>query len=66
MPWLGPIRPLTMKRRSVSGNEREGLVELVAIGLQVIEVGVLRRLGQREEDALVFLGGELGLACSCT
>ena len=66
MPWLGPFLPLTMKRRSVSGNELNACVELVGIGFQVIEIGVLRRLGQREQHPLILLGREFGASYACT
>ena len=43
------------------GERAKGLVELVGVGLLVIEIGILRRFGQCEEDPLVLFGSELGL-----
>ena len=60
MPWLGPNRPLTMKSQIGLGKRGERPVELGVVGIGVVEVRILRRLGQREEHALVLFGGELG------
>ncbi len=47
------------ERRVCFGKGPERLVELVAETVHVVDVGVLRRLGLREQHALVLLWGEL-------
>ena len=59
MPWFGPKRPLTTKRSSASGIEVNALSSSLAIGVEVIEIGVLRPLGQREQHALVLFRRQL-------
>ena len=39
----------------------EYVVELLAIGVHVVEIGVLRRLADGEEDALILGRRELGV-----
>ena len=43
------------------GDRAVGLIESLGRVLEIIEIGVLRRLDQGEEDTLVFLGRELPL-----
>ena len=49
--------PLTTKRCVGLRERGERLVDLIAVEVDIVEIGVLRRLDQREDDPLVLLGG---------
>ena len=51
--------PLMVNTCSFSGTVRVDLVELLGGVLEIVEIGVLRRLDQGEQDALVLLRREL-------
>ena len=55
-----PFMPAMMKRNEVSGNEVKTSSIFFANVSHVVDVGVLRRLGDAEQHALVLLGRQLG------
>ena len=54
-PRLHPVETIDLERRVVLGKRLEDRDELVGVGVQVVEVGRLRGVGQHENDALVFI-----------
>ena len=59
MPWFGPRSAVDDKAQIGLGERGQRLVELRAIGVLIVEIGVLRRLGQREQHALVLFRRQL-------
>src|SRR4029078_9810302 len=50
-----------VKRKAQVGLRKllEHLIELLAVEIEIVDIGVFRRLENREHDALVFLWGKL-------
>ena len=56
---LRPLMPFSDKAQIGFRETGKHLVELLAVEIQVVDIGVFRRLGHREHDALIFLGRQL-------